>query len=122
MERLTIQQFNIIVNIFWGAVRVQWLVIKEQEGFLEIRIREVRDEKNGDLFGPGTNLERRVYWDIDKFMEFVTHLRGVGYRVALTSGTYDLAHVGHLRYLMHVRMYAEQAGVPVVLVVGLDSD
>ena len=42
--------------------------------------------------------------------------RAAGARVALTNGTFDLVHVGHLRSLEQARAHAD------VLVVGINSD
>ncbi len=46
----------------------------------------------------------------------VSHLKGLDYRVVLTSGSFDLIHLGHVKYLARAK---EPGGI---LVVGVDSD
>jgi D-glycero-beta-D-manno-heptose 1-phosphate adenylyltransferase len=46
----------------------------------------------------------------------VTHLKGLGYRVVLTSGSFDLIHLGHVKYLARAKQLGD------VLAVGVDSD
>ncbi|MEO5951465.1 MAG: D-glycero-beta-D-manno-heptose 1-phosphate adenylyltransferase [Chloroflexia bacterium] len=48
--------------------------------------------------------------------ELVTRLRAEGKRIVLTNGTFDVLHVGHVRYLQSARALGD------VLVVGLNSD
>jgi rfaE bifunctional protein nucleotidyltransferase chain/domain len=42
--------------------------------------------------------------------------RGAGLRVVLTNGTFDLLHIGHIRYLEVARSFGD------LLVVGINSD
>jgi rfaE bifunctional protein nucleotidyltransferase chain/domain len=49
-------------------------------------------------------------------LEALAHRRAAGARVAVTNGTFDLMHVGHLRSLEAARATAD------VLVVGINSD
>jgi len=46
----------------------------------------------------------------------VDHCKGLGLRIVLTMGAWDLVHIGHARYLKEAKNYGD------VLVVGVDSD
>src|SRR4051794_31627931 len=48
--------------------------------------------------------------------ERVANLRGLGQRIVLTSGSFDLIHLGHVKYLAKAKELGD------VLVVGVDSD
>jgi rfaE bifunctional protein nucleotidyltransferase chain/domain len=54
--------------------------------------------------------------NLDKTLQFVSHLRGRGKTVVLTNGVFDLLHPGHVRYLQHARSLGD------ALVVGVNSD
>lgn len=69
-----------------------------------------------DIFGPGSNFEGRLFRDYEQLLERLKACKNLGLKVVLTSGTFDLAHVGHYRYLEKARQYGD------VLVVGVDSD
>lgn len=49
----------------------------------------------------------------------ISSLRSTGAKIVLTSGTFDLFHIGHARYLQAARA---AGGENAVLVVGVDSD
>lgn len=69
-----------------------------------------------DIFGPGSNTEGRIFRDYDQLTEKIDSCRKLGLKIILTSGTYDLSHVGHYRYLEKARQNGD------VLIVGVDSD
>lgn len=71
-----------------------------------------------DIFGNGSNLDQRLIRDYDRLAEVVKAIRITNpkIRIVMTSGTYDLAHVGHCRYLEKARNLGD------LLVVGVDSD
>lgn len=71
-----------------------------------------------DLFGPGSSLERRFIAEYDELEQRVQACRSLGMKIALTSGTFDILHVGHSRYLERGKELAEGG----ILVVGVDSD
>lgn len=71
---------------------------------------------NHDIFGPGSNFKGRVLYDYDLLREKIDSCRTLGLKIVLASGTYDLFHIGHSRYLEA----AKQCGD--VLIVGVDSD
>lgn len=69
-----------------------------------------------DIFGPGANLNRRLIKSYEELEQVVGAVKSLGMTVALTSGTWDLKHVGHDRYLEQAKNFAD------VLIVGVDSD
>lgn len=54
--------------------------------------------------------------DLKKLKRAVEHCKGLGLRIVLTMGAWDLAHIGHARYLKEAKKHGD------VLVVGVDSD
>jgi D-glycero-beta-D-manno-heptose 1-phosphate adenylyltransferase len=68
------------------------------------------------IFGAGSNFEERFIKDIKKMGEFVEHCKGLGLKIVLTQGTYDMLHIGHARYFEAAKRYGD------LLIVGVDSD
>ena len=68
------------------------------------------------ILGTGVNFEDRLVGSLDELAERVTNLKGLGARVVLTSGSFDLIHLGHVKYLARAKELGD------VLVVGVDSD
>jgi D-glycero-beta-D-manno-heptose 1-phosphate adenylyltransferase len=68
------------------------------------------------ILGPGVNFEDRLVPSLDAMAERVANLRGLGQRIVLTSGSFDLIHLGHVKYLAKAKEMGD------VLVVGVDSD
>lgn len=68
------------------------------------------------IFSPDVNFEDRLVGSLDQLEALIEHLKGIGLRIVLTSGSFDLIHLGHVKYLA----LAKQLGD--VLVVGVDSD
>lgn len=68
------------------------------------------------IFGNGTNLQDRYIPDQKKLAASVKRWRELGLKIVLTSGTYDLFHVGHAEYLERAKELGD------LLVVGVDSD
>lgn len=71
---------------------------------------------NGKLFGNSANVAQRFIPDYEKLAQLVEHLRGLGATIVLTSGTFDILHVGHQRYLEEAKKRGD------FLIVGVDSD
>jgi D-glycero-beta-D-manno-heptose 1-phosphate adenylyltransferase len=69
-----------------------------------------------DIFGPGSNTERRIITDVQQLQKIVEGLKTLGLKVVLTQGTYDLAHIGHARYFEAAKAHGD------ILIVGVDSD
>jgi len=68
------------------------------------------------IFSNNTCLEQRLITSYDELRKFVEHCKAIGLKVVLTSGSFDLIHIGHAEYLQK----AKESGD--LLVVGVDSD
>ena len=54
--------------------------------------------------------------DKKRLKEVVGHCKGLGLRIVLTQGSWDLIHIGHARYFEQAKKHGD------LLVVGVDSD
>jgi D-glycero-beta-D-manno-heptose 1-phosphate adenylyltransferase len=68
------------------------------------------------ILSPDINFEARLIPTLEEMTRTVTHLKGLGYRISLTSGSFDLIHVGHVKYLERAKQLGD------ILAVGVDSD
>ncbi|HEV3047226.1 MAG TPA: adenylyltransferase/cytidyltransferase family protein [Solirubrobacteraceae bacterium] len=68
------------------------------------------------ILSPNVNFEDRLIGSLEEMTRTVAHLKGLGYRVVLTSGSFDLIHLGHVKYLARAKALGD------VLAVGVDSD
>jgi D-beta-D-heptose 7-phosphate kinase/D-beta-D-heptose 1-phosphate adenosyltransferase len=68
------------------------------------------------IFGQSSNFNKRYISDYKKLEEVIGHCKGLGLRVVLTQGTYDMVHIGHARYFEEAKRHGD------ILVVGVDSD
>jgi D-glycero-beta-D-manno-heptose 1-phosphate adenylyltransferase len=68
------------------------------------------------IFAPEARFEERLMGSLDELAALSAHLKGIGLRVVLTSGSFDLIHLGHVKYLAKAKEFGD------VLVVGVDSD
>ncbi len=71
---------------------------------------------NGGIFGLGSNFKDRFIKDYNQLKETVEHCKGLGLKIVLTQGTYDMVHIGHSRYFEEAKRHGD------MLVVGVDSD
>ncbi len=71
---------------------------------------------DGSLFADASNFERRFVEGREEIRERVSALRMLGFRIVLTSGSFDLIHEGHSAYLEAARQLGD------FLIVGVDSD
>ena len=69
-----------------------------------------------DIFGPGSQLEIRHVQTYEEMAKKVEYLKGLGFKIVLTMGTFDLLHIGHARYLERAKQRGD------ILIVGIDSD
>lgn len=68
------------------------------------------------IFADHDAFEERLLTDMDAIARKVEALRALDQRIVLTSGSFDLPHIGHMRYLREARALGD------VLIVGIDSD
>jgi D-beta-D-heptose 7-phosphate kinase/D-beta-D-heptose 1-phosphate adenosyltransferase len=68
------------------------------------------------IFSEDVKFEERLKGSLDELRRTVQHLKGIGLDVVLTSGSFDLIHLGHVKYLAKAKERGD------VLVVGVDSD
>jgi rfaE bifunctional protein nucleotidyltransferase chain/domain len=68
------------------------------------------------VLSPGVNFADRLVPSLEEMTRTVSHLKGLGYTVVLTSGSFDLIHLGHVKYLARAKELGD------ILVVGVDSD
>ena len=71
---------------------------------------------DGGVFGDAPVTERRFVPDFDQLDEYVRALKNLGTKIVLVSGTFDLFHIGHARYLEAARQHGD------FMIVGVDSD
>ena len=68
------------------------------------------------IFSEEVKFEERLKPTLDELAKTVRHLKGIGLKIVLTSGSFDLVHLGHVKYLAKAKELGD------VLVVGVDSD
>ena len=71
---------------------------------------------NAGIFGNGTNLNDRYIQSHEKLSQLVNYWKEMGLKIVLTSGTFDLPHIGHFKYLEKAKAKGD------LLIVGVDSD
>jgi D-beta-D-heptose 7-phosphate kinase/D-beta-D-heptose 1-phosphate adenosyltransferase len=71
---------------------------------------------SGGILSTEANFEERLVTTLDEVTRKVSHLRGLDYKIVLTSGSFDLIHLGHVKYLQRAKEFGG------ILVVGVDSD
>ena len=75
-----------------------------------------RYSTNGGIFGINSNFKDRFVPDYKRLKVLVDHCKGIGLKIVLTQGTYDMVHIGHARYFEEAKKHGD------LLVVGVDSD
>lgn len=71
---------------------------------------------NTGIFGDTTSFEHRYIPDHARLEELTIYWKKLGLRIVLTSGTFDLFHIGHAQYLERAKSYGD------LLIIGVDSD
>ena len=65
---------------------------------------------------PTPSVGDRIFRSLDDLSQALARLRAGGQKIVLTSGSFDLIHLGHVKYLAKASEFGD------VLVVGVDSD
>lgn len=65
---------------------------------------------------PVKKLTNKIVLNYDKLTRVTEALRELGHKIVMTIGSWDLLHIGHVRYLIKAKSYGD------ILVVGVDSD
>lgn len=68
------------------------------------------------IFGVLSHPEARIILEHDILVNKIMACRELGQSIVMTSGSFDLTHIGHARYLEEAKRYGD------ILVVGVDSD
>jgi D-glycero-beta-D-manno-heptose 1-phosphate adenylyltransferase len=68
------------------------------------------------IFAPDARFEERRILTLEELADKAVHLRGLGYKIVLTSGSFDMLHIGHMLYLETAKTHGD------ILVVGIDGD
>lgn len=71
---------------------------------------------NAGYFGNEFNFEQRLFDDIEVLVEEVERLKSMNLKIVLTSGSFDMVHIGHARYLREAKDLGD------VLIVAVESD
>lgn len=77
--------------------------------------QQKKSHKRG-IFDNSPNPEARFIESHDTLEDYAKACKTMGLSIVLTSGTFDLLHVGHAKYLEEAKKYGD------VLIVGVDSD
>src|ERR1700730_7148653 len=71
---------------------------------------------SSSLFADASNFDQRFVEDYEKIETTVGALRTLGFKVVLTSGSFDILHEGHSMYLEAARQFGD------LLLLALDLD
>jgi len=68
------------------------------------------------IFGARANFNERWIKEDARLKKLVENCKGLGLKIVLTQGTYDMVHIGHARYFEEAKKHGH------ILIVGVDSD
>ena len=70
----------------------------------------------GGIFDDASNFEHRLVGSYEELAQRVENFKALNVKVVLTSGSFDMIHEGHARYLEKAKSHGD------LLIVGVDSD
>lgn len=73
-------------------------------------------KRHETIFSEGSAFDKRLINDKAELERVITGLKNIGLQVVLTSGSFDLLHIGHAAYIEKASEFGD------MLVVGVDSD
>ena len=88
----------------------------EINGSEQIINHETNERYEKGIFSNNSNFSERFIENYDRLKEYIDSIKTLNLKVVLTSGSFDLTHIGHARYLEKAKSYGD------ILVVGVDSD
>ncbi|HLD17507.1 MAG TPA: adenylyltransferase/cytidyltransferase family protein [Patescibacteria group bacterium] len=62
------------------------------------------------------NFGEKIVLDRKRLQKIIKHCKGLGLKIVLTQGSWDLLHIGHARYMREAKKHGD------LLIVGVDSD
>lgn len=71
---------------------------------------------DGGIFGDASSFEKRYIPDYNKLAQVVETFKSLGNKIVLTSGSFDMVHIGHAKYIEAASKYGD------LLIVGVDND
>lgn len=89
---------------------------------LDIDFGSFVQQLDAELLHDELRLEQRVIPDFVRLAEIVAAHRTLGNHIVITSGSFDISHIGHYRYLLAARLALKAASSKAILIVGVDSD
>jgi D-beta-D-heptose 7-phosphate kinase/D-beta-D-heptose 1-phosphate adenosyltransferase len=87
--------------------------MKKKEQSKDYKICPINSQ---NIFGSGASFKSRCMVELEELKKFVEHCKGIGLKIVLTQGAYDLIHIGHARYLENAKKQGD------LLIVGVDAD
>src|SRR3989344_2196739 len=83
---------------------------------MKMRKNKKPNSMNNSLADLVLTLRKKVVYDYRALAKIADGLRLAGYKIVLTIGSWDMLHIGHVRYLIAGKEKGN------ILVVGTDSD
>ena len=81
------------------------------------RVQKQSSTEADDVSSPEiTLLQRKIVLDYEKLRRVVEVNKELGHQIVLTIGSWDMLHIGHVRYLLQARRFGDR------LIVAADSD
>ena len=111
-----LQLFYITQHKFLELIFIWQYSYSRKYEIVDIRQKKESKMQRSGILSSDYAPEARFIEDYDKLTEKLNAIRVLGGKIVLTSGSFDLAHIGHSRYLREARMRGD------FLVVGVESD